>query len=202
MIQSLLCDISSHRIREMRGNLTQGEPPSNIRRRHRKRNRIQSVDAGAGWRSVMMAGACNHDEICQRQQIAPTVPACDFGESIRADDEIRLFAAGPDPLDSVDRVTFLIAFFQARCAEAWICLAGKFGHPISVFVAGAALAGFMRRMGGRDEPDLIELKLVGRFTRHGEMGIVNRVECSSEERESHLAVRFDRSLTVTAQNQH
>src|SRR6202795_3113491 len=82
----------------------------------------------------------------------------------------------------------------------------------------------MRRMGGWNEPDLIQVKLVGRFARHREVGVMNGVECSSEKSESHLGtVRPDRyfraapsfraarvskpdlknrSLTVTAQNQH
>src|ERR1700692_780758 len=76
----------------------------------------------------------------------------------------------------------------------------------------------MRRMGGWNEPDLIQVKLVGRFARHREVGVMNGVECSSEKSESHLGgARFDRyfraarvskpdlknrSLTVTAQNQH
>jgi len=133
-----------------------------------------------------MSGPGHDNEIGQPQQLLPTMPGRDLGEGIRADNEVRLFAFRSHLLNRIDRITLLPAFLQTRCNKPGINLTSKLSHPIAVFIASATLGRLVRRMSGGNEPDLIELKLIGGFTRHRQVSIVNWVECSSEQSESHL----------------
>ena len=114
-------------------------------------------------RCIRVAGPRDDDEFGQPQQILPAVPTGDFRERIGADDEIRLLAERAHALHRVDRIALAFSLFQTRSDETRIRLAGQFRHAEAVFVRGAGVIGFVRRMGGRNEPYLLQIEIVRRL---------------------------------------
>src|SRR5581483_313062 len=113
------------------------------------------------------------------------MPGGDFGECIRADDEEGLLPEGDDAFHGVHRIAFALSRFQARGDKARIGLAGQLRHAKTVFIAGSHLIGFMRRMGGWDEPYLVQMELCSGLPGDGEVSVMDRVEGAAEKCESH-----------------
>ncbi len=84
----------------------------------------------------------------------PAVPGADLGECIRADQEIEILflgERGSHPLDGFNRITVLLALFEARRFKPRLTGAGQFHHAVPVFIGSPRGAGLMRRARGRNE---------------------------------------------------
>src|ERR1700733_10723914 len=136
-------------------------------------------------RSVLMAGARHDYKLGQPDQILPAVPAGDFGESVGADDEVRLLAHGADLLHRIHRVTLGLSRFQPRRNKSWINLARQLCHPEAIFISCAGMIGLMRWMSGRNEPYFIQVKLRRSLARHREVSVMDGIESAAEKGQSH-----------------
>src|ERR1700722_427393 len=92
---------------------------------------------------VSVAGARYHDELGELDQILPAAPTRDFGESIGADDEVRLLAQSAYTFHGVHRIALLLPRFQSRSHKARITLAGQLRHAEAVLVGCTGVIGFM-----------------------------------------------------------
>ena len=73
--------------------------------------------------------------------------------------------------------------------------AGQFGHADAVFVSGVGDAGFVRRVGGGDEQNAVQVESLGGLRRDRQVGVVNGIEGAAEDRQPHdWAAAYLRSI--------
>ncbi len=180
VVQTLFGYVLAHFERQFWGYFAHCELAPDLRGRNGEGDSIQAMDPRSRGSAVMVAGTGDDDKLRYPDQILPAMPACDLSVCVRADDEIRLFARSAHAFDGIDGIAFLGAGFQPRHYQPRVAVAGEFHHFAAILVGGAGLIRFMRRMGRGNEPNLIQVKFVGSFARHREVGVMNRVESSSE----------------------
>src|SRR5438128_1507236 len=100
------------------------------------------MHARPGWTTINVPGTCHHDELHGADHVFPPIPAPDFGERIRADNEHHFSVRRFDALDCMDRITFLATFFQPRWNESRIVRACELHHPVAVLITRP---GFLQR---------------------------------------------------------
>ncbi len=133
----------------------------------------------------LMTGTRGHDKFHSADHILPAMPGFDFRKRVGADDEENIAVIGLHAFDRVNRVALSLALFEARCDEARVGGASQFHHAVALLKRRIGV--FMRRVAGGDEEHAIKLKLIRRLARHFQMGGMDRIESSTENRGLHAS---------------
>lgn len=127
-------------------------------------------------------------EVGEADHVMPTVPCCDFGERVSADDEVEDGVERAEFFNGVDGVALAGAFFDPGRHEARVRLAGQFHHSIALFVGGSGGIDFVGRMSRWDEEDAVEVEVVCSFAGYDDVSVVDRVKGTPKESESQLLI--------------
>src|SRR5580700_4212487 len=156
------------------------------------------MHASAGRDGIRVPGTRYNDKLSLAHDLLPLIPGADFREGVGANDEedfarIRLRF---DALDRVNRITLLAPFFEAGRNESGLACAGQLHHFVAILIARTGF--LVRRIRGRDEQDTIQRKGIGRLARHDQVGAMNGIEGSSENRRPHkMCWRNSPSLSIS-----
>ncbi len=186
-IQPSLAYVREHRGGHFRRFFTAREPPADLRRGHRQRQRLEPVHSRALRDGVHVAGPRHDDELHRAKDVAPAEPGRDLGECIGPDEEEQAVGRPertPHALDGVNRVAPLGSRLQPRRLEQRFARAGQFDHAVAVLVGRAIRPALVRRGGRGHEQHTVERAGARCLARHRQVRVVNGIEGAAEDRES------------------
>ncbi len=105
-------------------------------------------------------------------------------EHVGAEEEHQLAIGlgGAQHFERIDRIArTTTASFQVRYAKGWVARRGEFQHLHAQRDARLLPLLLVRRPCRRQEPNLIEAKLLARTLGQQEMSVVNRVEATAQQ---------------------